>query len=193
MNKDSLREAILNAIVHKDYATGIPIQIRVYDDKVTIFNAGALPAKWTIQDLLTFHISVPHNPDIANAFFKSGMTEAWGRGIEKIINSSVSAGKPKPVFEIIGNGLLITFLCIPGDRVNDRANDRVKSVNPNETQQKIMALMIENPGITAETLSIKVGITERNIRTNIKKLRDAGLVERVGADKNGNWIVNPRP
>ena len=49
-----------------------------------------------LQDLLTTHSSMPHNPDIANAFFKSGMTEAWGRGIVKIIKSNVGAGKPKP-------------------------------------------------------------------------------------------------
>ncbi len=115
VNKDALREAVLNAIVHKDYATGTPIQIRVYDDKVTIFNTGALPMNWTVQDLMTFHSSIPHNPDIANAFFKSGMTEAWGRGIEKIIESNVNAGKPKPEFETLGNGLRVTFINDSGD------------------------------------------------------------------------------
>jgi ATP-dependent DNA helicase RecG len=49
--------------------------------------------------------------------------------------------------------------------------------------------MIENPGITAETMSAQIGITERNIRMNIKKLRDAGIVDRIGADKNGGWVV----
>ena len=188
VDKDSLREAVVNAIVHKDYATGVPIQIRVYDDKITIFNTGSLPANWTLQDLLTVHTSLPHNPDIATAFFKSGMTEAWGRGIEKIINSNVSAGKPKPVFEIIGNGLRITFSSDSRISKNDRVNDRV-IIKLNKTQKKIIALMIENPSITADMLSAKVGINERSVRLNIKKLRDAGLVDRVAADKNGDWIV----
>jgi ATP-dependent DNA helicase RecG len=90
---DAMREAILNAIVHKDYASGNPIQIRVYDDKVTIFNNGKLPADWSVERLMEFHTSDPHNPNIANTFFRSGMTEAWGRGIEKIVRNSLESGK----------------------------------------------------------------------------------------------------
>ena len=52
-----------------------------------------------------------------------------------------------------------------------------------------MELMIKNPSITAEMFSAEIGITERNIRTNITKLRKAGLVDRIGADKNGDWVV----
>jgi ATP-dependent DNA helicase RecG len=189
-NKDALREAVLNAIVHKDYATGIPIQIRVYDNKVTIFNAGALPANWTLQHLLTTHTSMPHNPDIANAFFKSGMTEAWGRGIEKIINSNVGAGKPKPEFEIIGedSGFRVTFYGDANITVNDTANITVK-IKLNKTQNKIIALMAKKPSVTAEMLSAEIGITVRNIKANIKNLKEAGLIDRVGADKNGDWVV----
>lgn len=190
VNKGALREAILNAIVHKDYATGIPIQIRVYDNKIIIFNAGTLPANWTLEDLLNVHTSIPHNPDIANGFFKSGMTEAWGRGIEKIIKSNVDAGKPKPEFELLGErGLRVIFYSDAiKDRVNDRVNDRVK-FRMNKSQEKIITLMVKNPSITAESLSSIIGISERNVRSNIKKLKDVGLVDRLGANKNGDWVV----
>lgn len=188
VHPDAMREAILNAIVHKDYASGNPIQIRVYDDKITIFNNGNLPADWSVEKLLAFHTSDPRNPDIASVFFRSGMTEAWGRGIEKIINASVGSGKPKPEFEIAGNGLRVIFYSDANITVNVTVNVTANA-KLNKTQMRIMELMIENPGITAEMLSAEIGITERNIRTNIKKLREAGLVDRVGADKNGDWIV----
>ena len=81
----SLREAIVNAIVHKEYNSGIPIQIKVFDNKLIIWNDGQLPPDWTLNDLLTTHPSKPNNPDIANTFFRAGMIESWGRGIEKII------------------------------------------------------------------------------------------------------------
>ena len=180
MNSDAIREAVLNSIVHKNYASGNPIQIRVYDDKVMIFNSGGLPVDWSIEKLLSFHASEPRNPNIASTFFRSGITEAWGRGIEKIINSNIGAGKPKPEFELVGDGLRVTFYSDPKDTVNVRVN---------ATQNKIMTLMVENPKITAEMLSDEIGITIRHIRKNIKKLRDAGLVGRVGSDKNGEWIV----
>ena len=181
---EAIREAVLNAIVHKNYASGNPIQIRVYDDKITIYNSGGLPTDWTIEKLLGFHASEPRNPNIASTFFRSGITEAWGRGIEKIINSNVNAGKPKPEFELLGDGLRVTFYSDANIGKNITAN-----ITVNKTQRKIMNLMAANPKITAEMLSAEIGITTRNIKSNIKKLKNAGIIERVGSDKAGDWFV----
>jgi len=74
----ALREAVLNAVVHKDYTHGTPIQISVYPDKLMIWNPGELPLDWTVEKLLGKHASIPFNPDIANVFFRAGMIEAWG-------------------------------------------------------------------------------------------------------------------
>ncbi len=81
---EALREALLNAVVHKDYASGIPIQISVYDDRIVLWNSGVMPENWTMEKLLGKHPSQPYNPLLANAFFRAGYIEAWGRGIEKI-------------------------------------------------------------------------------------------------------------
>lgn len=70
--KEAIREALLNAISHKDYSSCIPIQISVYTDKLMIWNDGLLPENWTISNLTQKHSSKPFNPDIANAFFRSG-------------------------------------------------------------------------------------------------------------------------
>ncbi len=78
--KDAVREALLNAVAHKDYSGGVPIQISVYSDKIIFWNEGQLPENWTIENLLTKHPSKPYNPDIANALFRSGYIESWGRG-----------------------------------------------------------------------------------------------------------------
>jgi ATP-dependent DNA helicase RecG len=72
--KDALCEALLNAVTHKEYPRGDPIQIRVYSDKIMLWNEGQLPENWTVKN----HFSRPNNPGIANAFFRSGYVEAWG-------------------------------------------------------------------------------------------------------------------
>ncbi|MDI9366608.1 MAG: ATP-binding protein [Flavobacterium sp.] len=96
--KDAVREALLNAIAHKDYSGGVPIQISVYSDKIIIWNEGQLPENWTVKNLLEKHASRPYNPDIANALFRSGYIESWGRGTIKIIKECKQAGIPEPVF-----------------------------------------------------------------------------------------------
>lgn len=106
---EALREALLNAIVHKDYATAAPIQISVYPDKIMIWNPGFLPDKWTLDTLLTKHSSRPFNPDIANTFFRSGLIEAWGRGIERIKEACQEANIPTPEWRVDGNDFWTTF------------------------------------------------------------------------------------
>jgi ATP-dependent DNA helicase RecG len=107
--KEALREALLNAVTHKEYSGGAPIQIRVYDDKIMIWNEGRLPEDWTIEKLLQNHSSRPNNPDIANAFFRSGYVESWGRGISKIEEQCVAAGLPAPQFTPQGSDFWVTF------------------------------------------------------------------------------------
>ena len=93
----ALREALVNAICHKRYQSGVPIQVSVYEDKLYIANDGCLPENWTLDNLMRKHASKPYNPNIANIFYYAGFIESWGRGIEKIGNACESAGVPMPV------------------------------------------------------------------------------------------------
>jgi hypothetical protein len=72
-------KGVLNAVVHRDYMISAPIQIRVYDDRLVLWNSATLPEGWTQETLLGAHQSQPANPDIANTFFRAGEIEAWGR------------------------------------------------------------------------------------------------------------------
>ena len=92
MTLPALREAVLNAVVHKDYTSGAPIQISVYADKLMIWNSGRLSPEWTVERLLGKHASAPFNPDVANAFFRCGQIESWGRTIEMAASKLVKEG-----------------------------------------------------------------------------------------------------
>ncbi|WP_461534435.1 ATP-binding protein [Sinomicrobium sp.] len=107
--KEAVREALLNAIAHKDYSGLTPIQIRVYKDKIMIWNEGHLPENWTVSNLLKSHSSRPYNPDIANAFFRSGYVESWGRGISKMTELCVAGGLPAPAYLVEGSDFWVTF------------------------------------------------------------------------------------
>jgi len=126
----AMREAVLNAVVHRDYSTEIPIQIKIFPDKVIIYNDGRLPEDWTIEDLLSTHRSRPFNPKIASVFFRSGMIETWGRGIERIITACKRANKPMPKFEIKhGNEFTVTFYTDSIITENVIANEMQRQIN----------------------------------------------------------------
>jgi ATP-dependent DNA helicase RecG len=204
----ALREAITNAVLHRDYSSPHPVQVNVHSDHITIYNAGSLPVGWTLADLTGQHGSWPRNPDLATVFFRSGQIEAWGRGIRRIQEACTAEGSPGPEYRTMGETLETTFRYNPlwlnsdkqgaspyaedhgpKDRAKDRVTDTVKA-RVNRTQQVILAAMRDDPTVTAETLATLTGIQVRGVRKSIKSLRDAGLVDREGADRNGRWIVN---
>lgn len=108
----ALREAVMNAVVHRDYSNPAPIQIRVYDDRIVLWNPGALPPGWTLEELMATHASAPQNPGIANAFFRAGMIEAWGRGFPEIVRACRAAGTADPRWELAPGSLRLEFMFI---------------------------------------------------------------------------------
>lgn len=104
----ALREVIYNAIAHRDYK-GAPIQMRVYDDSVQVWNEGPLPSGITPELLLGEHPSHPRNKNIANAFFRAGFIESWGRGYMRIENEMRRVGLPAPKVEEISGGVWVTL------------------------------------------------------------------------------------
>ncbi|MCL1875924.1 MAG: winged helix-turn-helix transcriptional regulator [Synergistaceae bacterium] len=202
--RPALREAILNAIVHRDYTTGIPIQIKIFRDRVIIYNDGRLPENWTVRDLMSTHRSWPYNPKIANTFFRSGFIETWGRGIERITTACKEAGKPEPLFEASGSEIKVTFYTGISDNKFVENNDKFVENNDkfvenndkfvdkfveNDTQRTIIKMIIENPTISAKAIANSVNMTPRGVQKNIDVLKRAGLIERVGAAKGGYWVV----
>ena len=105
---EAIRESLMNAIAHKDYASAVPVQISVFPDHITFWNAGQLPENWTTERLFESHPSSPYNPLIANAFFRSGDIESWGRGYKRILEA-VSAYKLLPPRLEMLSGLMITY------------------------------------------------------------------------------------
>lgn len=114
------------------FRSGISIQISVYPDKLMIWNPGKLPPNWTVEKLLDKHASQPFNPDVANLFFRAGMIESWGRGIERIMQTCAEAGVPTPEVSCDVNGLWMSFHCLPEHQVDSSHEDNglIRRVGP---------------------------------------------------------------
>jgi ATP-dependent DNA helicase RecG len=184
----ALREAVLNAIVHKDYGSGTPIQISVYRDKLMLWNPGELPPDWTMAKLRGKHPSRPFNPDVANAFFRAGMIEAWGRGIERIIQACRAAVTPTPQFRHEQTGLWVKFRFPEGFTVGGTAGT-TQDTTQETTQEKVLALLRAEPGITRRALAARIGITPDGIKYHLERLRSARAIRRLGPTKSGTWEV----
>ena len=134
----ALRESLLNAIAHKDYASGVPIQISVYPDRIVFWNSGQLPHSISIEKLLQKHPSIPYNPDIANALFRCGDIEIWGRGYRKIIKSVLENKQLPPIIKNMG-GLMLTYYT--------NAHAQLKAENIDDRIIQIIEYVIANGSI----------------------------------------------
>jgi ATP-dependent DNA helicase RecG len=132
---------LLNALVHRNY-TGAPIQIRVYDDKISIWNEGALPEGLTSDALKRPHSSRPRNPIIADVSFKGGYIDAWGRGTIKIFETCKEAGLPEPEMKEQDGGFIITLF------KDTLSNERLIKLGLNGRQINAMFFVKENGKIS---------------------------------------------
>ncbi len=194
--KEAIREAVFNAIAHKFYGTLIPIQIRVYADKIMIANDCVFPDDWTVDDLMGSHRSRPYNPLIANTFFRAGFIEAWGRGIEKIKDSCAQAGNPMPEYAVKKEDIMVTFKSL----VTDTTQNTTQAVTQGTTQvgfqyiensipMRIIKVIKDNPALSQSQIAEMLGEKHDTIKYHMRKMRISGIIAREGTSQKGKWII----
>ncbi|HEV2479500.1 MAG TPA: ATP-binding protein [Puia sp.] len=176
--ESALREAILNAIIHKDYASTW-IFLRVYGDKLELWNPGVLPEQLTIEKLKGRHSSYPRNPHIAEVFFKAGYIEAWGRGTTKMITECLASGLPEPQLEEDQGGIRVTFL--------KNTKTDLTNLGLNERQVKAVLIAKENGYITNRQYQKEFGVTDRTALRDLNELVERQLFYSTGATRDRRY------
>ena len=106
----AMREALANALCHRDYAIGGgSVGVAVYDDRLEVTSSGTLHFGLTPEKLFAPHESLPWNPLIARTFYRRGLIEEWGRGTLKMAEATASAGLPHPEIEDAGGCVTVRF------------------------------------------------------------------------------------
>ena len=207
--ENALREIIFNAIIHKEYP-GYSTQMRVYDDRIWLWNSGGLPNGITFEQFMGKHSSCPRNRLIARAFYLAGFIESWGRGIGKIRDEFVANGLEAPVYKeemggmsvyitrrkgLFGDDDTVSGIVKDADNKkivlkNDPVNDTDGTVNG--TVKRIIKVISENEAITYDELSEKLNISRRTVARHIKKMTELFLIVREGSDKTGYWYVTKK-
>ena len=210
--KEACREILLNAVNHKDYSKGVPIQISVYDDKIYIWNDGKFPEMLSADNIYEKHSSIPYNPKVADVLFKAGMIESWGRGFDKIKEECEANNTPLPEYEISERGIMV--LCKPGEKylkllkkyglgtkeenVTDNVTDvrLIKILKLSENSKKtvrmlgIIEMIKKDENISVTEMAESLGVTTRTIKRDIDYLKEMKVVKREGTAKSGKWIIS---
>lgn len=179
---EALREAVINAICHRDYSEPSDIQIKIFDDSIHIWNPGGLPFDMTIDDLLDpVHSSKPRNKLIAQVFYDMALIERYGSGIQRMIADCVNAGLPEPVFEEKFGGFAITF------SKNIFTESFLKELGLNDRQLKAVVYVRECGQITNADYQKNLNISKRTATNDLDDLLKKGLFEKTGTRGRGTF------
>lgn len=168
----AIREAIINAILHADYAiTGTTITVAIFDNRIEITNPGGLIFGQTLQRALTGSSKI-RNTVIAYTFRELKLIERWGSGLQRIIEASTQRGLKNPLFEDYGTEFRVTLY-------NEQSREPVLDTS----QKQLLTYLKKKRKITTKEAAQLWKITPRNALVRLKYLTEIGLLKKVGTSK----------
>jgi predicted HTH transcriptional regulator len=199
-----IREAIVNAVAHRDYTSNGSVQVMVFADRVEIWNPGSLPPSLSLAQLRQPHGSIPANPLLAEPLYLAQYIERLGTGTADMIRRCREAGLPEPVFSLDDGFRIALGRPLPVHATQETTEETTQETTVETTQdtqhagreprrprERILALMQQQPTITARELAEALALSFDGINYHLKKLRAEGRVRHEGPTKAGRWIVIP--
>lgn len=203
---DAIREMIINAHCHRNFLDNSCVQVALYDDRLEVTSPGGLCYGLTLEEAISGR-SKQRNRIVAEVFNQMGLIEAWGTGLRNIRKAAKEYSLPEPQFiEMTGTFRVNLFrgLSPMEDRqkIGKTSAKNLKSIGEtsvkarksigvelNATQKSIIDLLSENVQMSGTELAERIGISKRNIETNIKKLKEKGILVRHGSARAGYWEI----
>jgi ATP-dependent DNA helicase RecG len=184
---DALREGLINAFAHRDYASfSGGVAVTMYPNRIEIWNSGRLPNELKPVDLSRNHPSLPTNPDIAHVLYLRGLMERIGRGTQKIIDACREYGLPLPVWEDRPSGVT---LILSGP---ERAAELAATLNIRQLALLKALSAGESIALGEYHRQFAVEVSERQARRDLETLQEIGAVTREGGGSKTRYIRTNR-
>ncbi|MEA3342538.1 MAG: helix-turn-helix domain-containing protein [archaeon] len=173
---DAIREAITNAVCHRDYAPSSNIHISIFDDRIEVWNPGKVPEPLTLDDLKIPHKSVPVNPLLAEMLFLVKYIERWGSGTVDLVKWCLQHGLPEPVFKEHQGGFLVILRKY---RISDEVIETL-----NERQKKAVEHMLKYGKITSKDYQMQCpDVSRETLRKDMNELIEKEIILMIGAKR----------
>lgn len=181
---DAVREAIVNALAHRDYESPSKVQVRVFDDYIEIWNPGGLPEGWTITRLKQKHESIPNNPLLFKQLFWVKYVEDVGGGTIDMIKGCREWGIPEPEFEDTGTAIVVTF------RKSIFTPRILEELGLDERQIKAIDFIQEHDRITTREYCSLFKVVRDTANRDLNELLEKGIIKRKGSGPQTYYILS---
>ena len=162
----ALREALINAVVHRDYSFSGSILIHIFDDRIEIVSVGGLVQGLTLQDI-ELGVSQSRNPKLANCFYRMKLIESYGTGLQRIKESYQGSAK-QPYWNVGPNAFVVVL----------PKNESI--VTSREDSPELIHWMEEKGEFTSKELEDYLGKSKSNVRNLLESLLNDRMIGRIG-------------
>ncbi|MCL2079638.1 MAG: putative DNA binding domain-containing protein [Oscillospiraceae bacterium] len=180
--EDAVREALLNALVHREYSMSGSILIKLFTDRIEFISVGGLLRGIEVADIMS-GFSICRNQNLAAVFYRLHLIEAYGTGMQKITEAYVGSGK-EPIIEVTPN---VFKVVLPNINSEKAAQSNAPTVMTPEEQ--IRSLAVENGSIDRKGVESLLGLSQTPAGQLLKKLTDSGVLIKKGNGKNTRYYT----
>ena len=183
---DAIGEAIINAIAHRDYYSNASVEVRLFADRLEIWNPGKLPDTLTLDSLRSDHPSVPYNPLVAESLYLTRYIERVGSGTQTMIDLCRDAGLPEPQFEQRGGFFVVTLW-------RDWLTDGVMAgLGLNDRQKQAIVYLKSRGSITNADYQTIIGTTRATAKRDLEDLGSKGVVRLKGSGRGSHYELSKK-
>ena len=170
--EEAIREAVTNAVVHRDYASTATVQVRIYDDCLEVWNPGLLPDALTIADLYRKHASHPRNSRLVRVFNRAHLIEHYGTGTLRIVSSCEAAGMAAPEFAQEGGMFVVRF--------HNASRETAAPTSVGDNEARILRIARQRGRIQTKDVMKILNVSRSTSVRVLQSLVDTKVLHRVG-------------
>ena len=215
---DAIEEAVVNSVYHRDFLQHEPIEITIEPSGISILNCPGPDRSISKEDIAKGDMLKSRryrNRRLGDFLKELDLTEGRSTGVPTIQAKLAENGSPRAIFETTDDRLTFLVTIPIHEECSDSSEESIETVgfgsektsnssektsnssektsNSSEktsnSSEKILELIKQNPKISAAGIAMEIGISSRGVEKQIKKLREAGIIKRNGADKGGYWEI----
>lgn len=196
----ALTEAVVNAVVHRDYMSTASVQVMLFRDRLEVWNPGTLPIGMTIEKLCSKHRSIPVNPKLARAMFFAGYIDELGTGTTDMIDRCVEKGLRCPDFTEDGDFEITLWRPEKAEAGQDTGHEtgqdimqevlrklEERGIRLSKYQKVVLSAVVKSPNITKEQISARYGIVLDTVVTCVQALQKKGVLATKTNMRSGTW------
>ncbi len=181
--REAVEEALVNALVHRDWRLSASVEVRLFADRVEIWNPGALPEGITIPKLYETHASYPVNELVLKVFDFAGIIESLGTGIGRMIDACRKNGLPDPTWEQRGSSFVVT---IWKDMWTEA---RLREVGTTSRQLLAIPFIKTNHAISVADYMEITGVKRNTATADLVAMTKSGVLKRTGAGRGSTYLL----